>query len=160
MSGGTGVGARRPVAAMHELSEDGCWRLVGAAAVGRVAFTAGQLPKIFPVNHWVDRHTIVFRTAWASSLQLKAGAPVAFEADDTDEMRKIGWSVLVEGRLSAVTDPVEADALTRWTASRGRPGSVTSGCGSSRRRSPAVPSPAATAKPAGHRSLGRSRSWS
>ena len=76
-----------------------------------MAFTAGQLPKIFPVNHWVDRHTIVFRTAWASSLQLKAGAPVAFEADDTDEMRKIGWSVLVEGRLSAVTDPVEADAL-------------------------------------------------
>jgi len=105
------MGVERQIAAMHELSEDGCWRLVGAAAVGRVAFTAGQLPKIFPVNHWVDRHTIVFRTAWASSLQLKAGAPVAFEADDTDEMRKIGWSVLVEGRLSAVTDPVEADAL-------------------------------------------------
>jgi nitroimidazol reductase NimA-like FMN-containing flavoprotein (pyridoxamine 5'-phosphate oxidase superfamily) len=111
MSGGTIVVTQRPIATMHELSESACWRLVGAAAVGRVAFTAGRLPKIFPVNHWVDRQTIVFRTAWASSLQLKAGAAVAFEVDDSDEMRKIGWSVLLEGQLTAVTDPVEAEAL-------------------------------------------------
>src|SRR5262245_742748 len=96
---------------MHELSERACWRLVDAAQVGRVAFTTGRLPKIFPVNHWVDQHTVVFRTAWASSLQLKAGAPVAFEADDSDDMRKIGWSVLIEGQLSAVTDPAEAASL-------------------------------------------------
>ena len=102
---------QRPIVNMHELSESGCWRLVGAAAVGRVAFTAGRLPKIFPVNHWVDHETIVFRTAWASSLQLKSGSPVAFEADDTDEMRKIGWSVLIEGELVAVTDPAVSDGL-------------------------------------------------
>jgi nitroimidazol reductase NimA-like FMN-containing flavoprotein (pyridoxamine 5'-phosphate oxidase superfamily) len=101
----------QPIVKMHELSERACWRLVGATPVGRVAFTAGRLPKIFPVNHWVDQHTIVFRTAWASSLQLKSGAAVAFEADDSDETRKIGWSVLVEGQLMAVTDPVQAEAL-------------------------------------------------
>jgi len=111
MNGATGVMTERPVIKMHELSETACWRLVDAAPVGRVAFAAGRLPKIFPVNHWVDQHTIVFRTAWASMLQLKSGSEVAFEADDTDETRKIGWSVLVEGKLSAVIDPVEVEGL-------------------------------------------------
>ena len=37
-------------------------------------------------------------------------------------MRKIGWSVLVEGRLSAVTDPVEADALDVWYSQSWAPG--------------------------------------
>src|SRR5262245_39047726 len=101
----------RSIVRMHELSERACWRLIDAAQVGRVAFVAGDLPKIFPVNHWVDQHTIVFRTAWASSLQLTSGSPVAFEADDSDEMRKIGWSVLIEGQMTAVTDPVQAEAL-------------------------------------------------
>ena len=39
------------------------------------------------------------------------GSPVAFEVDQTDEVAKSGWSVIVSGHLSSVTDAEELDRL-------------------------------------------------
>ena len=45
--------------------------------------------------------------------RLAGGADVVFEVDQIDTFSKVGESVLVRGRLAAVTDGVELRALER-----------------------------------------------
>jgi nitroimidazol reductase NimA-like FMN-containing flavoprotein (pyridoxamine 5'-phosphate oxidase superfamily) len=50
------------------------------------------------------------------------GVVIAFEADEVDAAARSGWSVVVTGRATVVTDPVEHGRLTRtgprsWVAS-------------------------------------------
>lgn len=101
------------------LSDDECWTRVAATALGRVVFddNAGR-PTLRPVNHAVDRAvtsgtaSVVFRTVAGTKLAAAAAQrQVCFEVDGFDEQAQTGWSVLIHGRASLVTDHRALTAL-------------------------------------------------
>lgn len=104
------------------LDRDECFRLLGAAGVGRVAVVDGGRPVIFPVNYAVHDEEILIRTAGGTKLDAAArGQQVAFEIDSADPLYHTGWSVLVRGRCEEVTDParlaeIERLPLRPWAA--------------------------------------------
>jgi hypothetical protein len=100
---------------MDELDEDTCWRLLGRAGFGRVAFIREGDLAVLPVNSTVVDRRVVFRSGWTSSLaSLGAGAHVAFEADHTDLVAESGWSVLVRGLLWDVTERPESKGWSEF----------------------------------------------
>ena len=97
---------------MDELDIEVCWWLIARTRFGRVAFIADGVPAVRPVNCGVLNRHVVFRTGSASVLgRLPDGSAVAFEVDQTDPVAKSGWSVIVRGQLSPVTDPDELGRL-------------------------------------------------
>lgn len=89
-----------------------CLRLLAGRHVGRVAISDAGGPVVFPVNYTVDAGTVLFRTAMGTKLAAaEQRHPVAFQVDHVDVDRRLGWSVLVRGRLQEVTDPEELDRL-------------------------------------------------
>jgi len=99
-------------AGTRELPTHESLALLRESPVGRIAVFVGGRPDIFPVNHVVDRGTIVFRTAHGTKLWGTAGLPVAFEVDGYDTASGEAWSVVVHGKGEVVfrTDEV-LDAL-------------------------------------------------
>lgn len=96
MTSGEGVPAA-------ELTTSECWVLLREAVVGRMAVIVEDHPEIFPVNHVVDRGSLVFRTAAGTKLSAAVGQPVAFEVDGYDPVTGNAWSVVVKGRAEEVT---------------------------------------------------------
>lgn len=89
---------------MDELGARECADLLRTSRVGRVILTDRALPVAMPVNYAVDGESIVFRTGSSGALNAAAaGAVVAFEVDDLDPVRRVGWSVLVTGVMRAIT---------------------------------------------------------
>jgi nitroimidazol reductase NimA-like FMN-containing flavoprotein (pyridoxamine 5'-phosphate oxidase superfamily) len=83
-----------------------CWELVRREPIGRVSILVDGLPEIYPVNHLVDRLTIVFRTDPGSKLRGLVHSPmICFEVDGTDAEHHLGWSVLVKGRAVPMDTP-------------------------------------------------------
>lgn len=83
---------------MEVLDEHTCWSLIEQSAVGRLAVSILDHPDIFPINHVVDRQTLVFRTAEGTKLAASVlGRGVAFEVDGYDAERGEAWSVVVKG---------------------------------------------------------------
>nr|WP_083889930.1 pyridoxamine 5'-phosphate oxidase family protein [Nocardia pneumoniae] len=90
--------------------------LLESAPLGRVVFTRDALPAIRPVNHLVeDGGVIIVRTQLISRLSsaVRGNSPVvvAYEADDIDPIRRVGWSVVVTGLAHTITDP---DRIARY----------------------------------------------
>ncbi|WP_165985138.1 pyridoxamine 5'-phosphate oxidase family protein [Streptomyces sp. YIM 98790] len=107
----------------RDLDRAECLRLMARVPVGRVVYTEDALPAIRPVNFWLDRDgTIVLRTSASSRIARSvAGGVAAFEVDEFDPGRQDGWSVVVTGRASLVTDPSETArlrnaAMPAWAA--------------------------------------------
>ncbi|MCQ8770927.1 pyridoxamine 5'-phosphate oxidase family protein [Streptomyces telluris] len=112
-----------------ELSRAESLRLLGSVSLGRVVFTRRALPAIRPVNHVVDGGDVVIRTHEGAALAGLAARPeqtraagnrdpgqgvvVAYEADAIDPGTHLGWSVVVTGYCTLVTDPGE---LARYEA--------------------------------------------
>ena len=97
---------------VRELTRSECFELLAGGQLGRVAVTDERGPVVFPVNYVLDRHTIVFRTEPGTKLHAAGqGGRVCFEADGTDEAVCTGWSVLVRGEITEVTDPAELARL-------------------------------------------------
>ncbi len=95
------------------LAEDTCLSLLGSEAVGRLGFSAGGLPVIYPVNFFLDERSVVFRSEPGQKLEAAAHNSVAcLEVDHFDTMNHAGWSVLATGRLS-IADADRAEALAR-----------------------------------------------
>jgi nitroimidazol reductase NimA-like FMN-containing flavoprotein (pyridoxamine 5'-phosphate oxidase superfamily) len=91
-----------------------CLRLLGTVPMGRVSFFADGEIVVLPVNHVMDGHDPVFRTARGSKLSAAEGQDVvAFEADAYDERTRTGWSVLVNGRAHAIYEDPEIQRLSR-----------------------------------------------
>ncbi|NIK59128.1 pyridoxamine 5'-phosphate oxidase family protein [Kribbella shirazensis] len=81
-----------------------CLKLLGSVAFGRLVHTYGGLPAVRLVNFVLDRDTIVFSTGPGDKLRAaERGDVVAFEADDVNIERHLGWTVTAIGRLSVVT---------------------------------------------------------
>jgi nitroimidazol reductase NimA-like FMN-containing flavoprotein (pyridoxamine 5'-phosphate oxidase superfamily) len=81
--------------------------------LGRVAFIVDGRPIVLPVNYRADPDSIVFCTPPGTKLAiLKGGAPVAFEVDASVSLLRSGWSVLVQGIASEVTDPDQLEELS------------------------------------------------
>ncbi|WP_405496228.1 pyridoxamine 5'-phosphate oxidase family protein [Nocardia sp. NBC_00511] len=93
-----------------ELPREESLRLLAGVSYGRVVFTRNALPAVRPLNHLLDEDgTIVVRTSLSSRLtstvRRQPGVVVAYEADDIDPARQLGWSVVVIGIARPVTEP-------------------------------------------------------
>ncbi|MEU9166657.1 pyridoxamine 5'-phosphate oxidase family protein [Streptomyces sp. NPDC048420] len=98
---------------LRDIGPEECRTLLSTHGVGRVAVSAPDgRPAVVPVNYDVVDDAIVFRTAPDSTPAAAVGAEVAFEVDHMDEALSQGWSVLVVGPASVVTEP---DAVRRLT---------------------------------------------
>ena len=100
-------------AGLEILGEAECRKLLKTVPLGRLVFTRGGLPAVRLVNFFVDDGTVVFATADGDKYRAaERGDVVAFEVDDIDHERHLGWTVTAAGHLSIV-DPEEADGLAR-----------------------------------------------
>lgn len=108
----------------RELGREECLRLLERAPIGRVVHTRHALPAVLPVNFCLDVDSaVLMRTSADSELAAAVdGVVIAFEADEVDATAHSGWSVVVTGRATVVTDPAEHGRLARtgprsWVAS-------------------------------------------
>ncbi|MBQ0890662.1 pyridoxamine 5'-phosphate oxidase family protein [Streptomyces sp. RM72] len=111
---GRGGPAAHPV--LVRLSEQECWQRLGTHGIGRISYTAGpgkEAPVVVPVNFLVDGRSVVYRTDPAGVAGIRAGEPVAFEADHVDEQTGLGWSVLLAGTAEHPTEHESLEALAR-----------------------------------------------
>lgn len=101
---------------VQPIGADEALELLASVSYGRVVFTLAALPAIRPVNHVVDDGQIVIRTrrlaGLSSALAQHAGTVdqnpdlvVAYEADVLDPVQRTGWSVVVTGIATTITDP-------------------------------------------------------
>ena len=97
---------------LREPTRSECFELLASEQIGRVAAVDDLGPVVFPVNFVLDRHTVVIRTEAGTKFHAAGrGAKVCFEADGTDEAARTGWSVIVRGEITEVTDPAELARL-------------------------------------------------
>ncbi|MEU9670542.1 pyridoxamine 5'-phosphate oxidase family protein [Streptomyces bobili] len=100
--------------AFRALDRQECLRLLSKVPVGRVVYTRQALPAVLPINFSLDTdNSVLLRTSLDSDL-IRAidGVVVAFEADEFDAATQSGWSVVVTGRATVVTDPAEHRRLS------------------------------------------------
>ncbi|MQS17151.1 helix-turn-helix domain-containing protein [Streptomyces kaniharaensis] len=95
---------------LEELDPAACWAKIAPGGVGRVVLTAPHGLVALPVNYRVLDATILYRTTADGILARAAGSEVAFEVDQLDEVFATGWSVLVNGTVSVVSD----EEAVRW----------------------------------------------
>ncbi len=94
-----------------ELDHAEAMRLLASVDYGRVVFNQQALPTVRLVNHVVDEGRVIVRTRLTATvstvvrLSSDTGVVVAYEADDLDPRRREGWSVVVTGWASTITDP-------------------------------------------------------
>jgi len=92
-------------AGLAELDRQECLQLLGAKAVGRVAYVVDNGARILPMNYILSEDCIVFRTVGDGEIYHHAlNSICAFEVDETDEFFESGWSVVVVGRLELATE--------------------------------------------------------
>lgn len=89
------------------LSEQECLDRLRLTSVGRLGLSVAALPVIVPINFTVvSDDSVIFCTGPGQKLTAADDGNVAcLEVDDFDSFNHLGWSVLVTGRLSRVTDP-------------------------------------------------------
>lgn len=103
-------------AALQEIPEEECYRLIAGQQVGRLGVNAEEQPLIFPVNFLMDGTQVVIRTDPGTKLAAAAHAPVTFEVDAIDQQHRSGWSVLIRGRAEEVTGAERAALVERADA--------------------------------------------
>ncbi|MGP4096888.1 pyridoxamine 5'-phosphate oxidase family protein [Nonomuraea sp. KM90] len=108
---------------LMELSEAESLRRLAGVSLGRVVFTRHALPAVRPVNHLVLDGRIVIRSSPGTILSSEIAARetvVAYEVDDFDVHRRLGWSVVVTGVARLVEAPEEVarlkELLHPWVA--------------------------------------------
>lgn len=97
----------REVVTFEELTRDECLELLHKATVGRIGGVVDGRPFIVPVNYAVDQDRVVFKTSPGTKLSASAFSRVAFEIDAFDSTGHTGWSVVVEGVASDISDMID-----------------------------------------------------
>ncbi len=88
-----------------ELDRAESLELLSAKKVGRIGFLAEEGPVILPMNYVFDGHHIIVRTVAFGVLARSAtDQKVAFEVDDVDDFLEAGWSVLITGACTLLSD--------------------------------------------------------
>ena len=106
---------------MGVIDEATCLELIASTPIGRVGFTSDGAPLVLPVNFAWHEGAVVFRTLEGLKMAAAAeGQTVCFEVDQWDAHAKTGWSVVVRGQASEVTDwaeiaQLEEIGLTPWS---------------------------------------------
>jgi transcriptional regulator with XRE-family HTH domain len=102
-------GAKNPV--LNSLSRDDCMQLVARGGIGRFLFDEpGRGPVAVPVNFRMAGDAVVFRTSGEGSVtEGLHGQPISFDVDHFDDALGEGWSVLLSGTASIISDPDELD---------------------------------------------------
>jgi uncharacterized protein len=96
------------------LSREECLELLQYNSfVGRLGFVLDGKPMVLPVNYLAGDTSLVFCTGTGTALSSAVGGAVAFEVDGVRSLYRSGWSVLVQGVATAVTDPTELETLRR-----------------------------------------------
>jgi nitroimidazol reductase NimA-like FMN-containing flavoprotein (pyridoxamine 5'-phosphate oxidase superfamily) len=96
-SGRAPDGSVRP-SVLVELERAECIALLGEHRVGRIAVVdRDEMPFVVPVNYVLSSETVLFRTHPGTKLDALRRRPVAFQVDAIDEVRRTGWSVLIQG---------------------------------------------------------------
>jgi nitroimidazol reductase NimA-like FMN-containing flavoprotein (pyridoxamine 5'-phosphate oxidase superfamily) len=104
------------------LNEGQCSTLLSRVPVGRIGITVGALPVILPVKFAVLDGSVIFRAVPGTKVSVaSANNVVAFEVDSYEPDGRSGWSVLVQGIASEVTDP---EAVMRSLDALGAPWGV------------------------------------
>lgn len=100
---------------VRSMDRQECLRLLAKVPVGRVVYTQQALPAVLPVNFALDTDaSVLLRTSAGSDLARAVDdVVVAFEADQFNAESRSGWSVVVTGRATVVTDPGEHERLLR-----------------------------------------------
>lgn len=92
------------------MSRDECFERLETVPVGRIGLSIGALPQVLPVNFVVHEDAIVVRTLRGTKLDAAAaGAVVAFEVDHYEDDGSSGWSVMLQGEASEITDQSALD---------------------------------------------------
>jgi uncharacterized protein len=100
---------------LEVLDEATCLALLGSIDVGRCAWVGddGRVVML-PVNFAIEEGDIIFRSAHGAKLAAaRDGQRFSFEGDDVEPALHTGWSVLVTGHATEVTDPEEAARLAQ-----------------------------------------------
>jgi uncharacterized protein len=101
---------------LETLDRDECLKLLTTVPVGRIGVSIGALPAVLPVNFKLVGTNIVIRTVPGTKLDAATThAVVAFEVDSFAPDGSWGWSVLVQGVSSEVSDPAQLAALSAST---------------------------------------------
>jgi len=88
--------------------------LLTAKKVGRIGFLAEDGPVVLPMNYVLSGDHIIVRTvAFGVVARSAIDQKVAFEVDDVDDFLEAGWSVLVRGAGTLLSD----DQLEQLTSS-------------------------------------------
>ena len=87
-----------------ELDADECRGLLRSKKVGRLAFLHEGAPTIMPMNFALTDDLLVVRTLAHGAAARCVGHPVAFEVDDIDDFLEAGWSVVVAGTATLLTE--------------------------------------------------------
>jgi nitroimidazol reductase NimA-like FMN-containing flavoprotein (pyridoxamine 5'-phosphate oxidase superfamily) len=86
--------------------------MLEAGRIGRVGITVDGRPVIYPVNYVVFEGNIYIITRQGGDLHTASlNGDIAFEVDGADPLYHEGWSVLVVGHCSPVTDQEELNQL-------------------------------------------------
>jgi nitroimidazol reductase NimA-like FMN-containing flavoprotein (pyridoxamine 5'-phosphate oxidase superfamily) len=105
---------------MEVLSRVDCLQLLSQACIGRISVSMRALPVVLPVNFALFDGDILLRIGRGTKLETAAiDAVVAFEIDGVDPIFNTGWSVLVQGMATKITDQddlkrAEAVPLNPW----------------------------------------------
>lgn len=100
--------------ALVDLDRDACLAYLRSAPVGRVVDTQESVPAVRPVNFVLLPDGVYLRTASTGRVlqAADASALVTFEADHVEDDGESGWSVIVLGRASHVTDPLALERVS------------------------------------------------
>jgi nitroimidazol reductase NimA-like FMN-containing flavoprotein (pyridoxamine 5'-phosphate oxidase superfamily) len=103
------------------IGREQCLDLLASNHLGRVAWQAADVPQILPITYATHQGSVYFRTAPDGILSaLVQPTRVALEVDELDQQTRTGWSIVLHGRTSSVSDPDAladlwaADSLVPW----------------------------------------------
>jgi nitroimidazol reductase NimA-like FMN-containing flavoprotein (pyridoxamine 5'-phosphate oxidase superfamily) len=104
---GQGEAARHPV--LQTLTRAESRAYLGSGGVGRFLYDGDEGPVAVPVNYGMLGDAVVFRTEsdGSAAAAVKRQQRVSFDVDHLDEALSAGWSVLVSGQATEITDPAE-----------------------------------------------------
>jgi nitroimidazol reductase NimA-like FMN-containing flavoprotein (pyridoxamine 5'-phosphate oxidase superfamily) len=107
---------------LEVLDRTTCMSLLGTVDIGRCGWVGSDgRVVVLPVNFIIEEGDIIFRSAaGAKLLAARKGQLFSFEGDLLEPALHTGWSVLVTGPATEVTDLGEAERLSQLVHPWGR----------------------------------------